>query len=528
MKPWTRLPENLILNYTENHLTFQFTGLNFSHAEKTLYKFYLEGFDEEWSPASRKQDATYSNVPPGKYTFYLLAGNEQGLWSPEPDTFSFEIRAPFWQTWWFYVLLFIIISIFIYAVIVSRTQRLNEVKKLLKKKVVERTKEIEEQKNELEKLSIVASKTSNGVIISDKNGKTIWFNESYEKITGYTLEELKGKKPGDFLVKNSKSIPVLEKIREKSAQLNYFREEIEIVTKDGRDVWIEISNTPVLNKSGTLKTQIEIITDITNRRHAEDEIKRKNKEITESILFAKQIQEAVLPQRKTLTDIKPDSFILYMPRDIVSGDFYWFDRVENMLVFAVADCTGHGVPGAFMSMLGNQFLHQLITEPQITSTKEVLRLLDQKLTEALHVEESDGNISKAGIDLALCALNLDSNQLQYSGAYRSAIIIKKGELVELNPEKFSVGVKQKTEKIFSEEIIQLDKDDVIYLFSDGYSDQFGGEKNKKFLMKRFKELLLEVNNLPMSEQRKVLWQRMEEWKGGNRQVDDILVMGIRV
>ncbi|PCJ89902.1 MAG: hypothetical protein COA57_00895 [Flavobacteriales bacterium] len=533
---WSHLPKNLVLRYDHNHLTFEFIGIQYDKPEKVRYQFKLDGFEtlgttesdkNNWSPTTYKREITYSNLPPGEYTFKVKAANDRDEWS-QPIEFSFRITPPFWQTWWFYLLCGAGLITLIYFVILLRTKRLARAKRILEDQVAERTHEIMRQKEELEKLSIVASEIDNGVVISDKNNLTLWLNEGYTRITGYTLEELKGKKPGDIVVCDKTQFETLHRIRDKAGKKESYSEEVLIRTKSDEDVWIEISNTPVLNEKDELLQQIEIIKDITERKNAEEEIARKNKDITENILYARKIQEAVMPSVHRLYKEKPDSFILQMPRDIVSGDFCWFSTTSTgLFVMAVADCTGHGVAGALMSMVANEFLHQIIGEKHVIGPHEVLNELDIKIKDALHKKGREE--SKEGMDIAICGIDFQTNVLQYCGAYRPVIIIRKEKIIELHPDKFSVGIAYRTKKEYNQQTMKLQPDDVLYLFTDGYTDQFGGEKGKKFLLKRFKELLLEIHKLPMIKQKEILFDKLEQWKGEKyNQVDDILVVGMRV
>jgi len=263
-------------------------------------------------------------------------------------------------------------------------------------------------------------------------------------------------------------------------------------------------------------------------------IELQNKEIMDSIHYAKRIQTAVLPSNSDLKDALPEFFILFKPRNIVSGDFYWFKQIDEFSIIAVADCTGHGVPGAFMSMLGISFLNEIVTKIKLNSPEKVLDRLRKKIKTTLSQTGKSGE-QKDGMDMALFIINNKTLKLQYSGAYNPLYIIRKNsEDVENNPtlnilkaDKQPIAVYIK-EKNFTKKDYQLQKGDCIYSFSDGYQDQFGGENQQKFMTKKFKKMLLQISQKPMEEQKQILNNSFKNWKGNLDQVDDVVVMGIKI
>jgi len=258
----------------------------------------------------------------------------------------------------------------------------------------------------------------------------------------------------------------------------------------------------------------------------EAEIQRQRREIAESLRYARVIQKAVFPMRKLIEKSFHDHFILLMPKDILSGDFYWVNRKEREIYFAVADCTGHGVPGSLMSVLGISFLNELLARPCNYSANRLLNRLREKVMKALGQTGAD-DISKDGMDIALCILDKETGKLQYSGANNALYLVRKGEMMILKPDQMPVGIHAVEEKSFSNHEIFLKNGDVIYLFSDGYPDQFGGPKNKKFMYNSFRSLLLSVSDLPLKEQKEILRTTITEWMGKQEQIDDILVMGVK-
>lgn len=250
-------------------------------------------------------------------------------------------------------------------------------------------------------------------------------------------------------------------------------------------------------------------------------IQNKNNEITSSIKYASHIQQAVLPSMDLLEEIFPDNFILMIPRDIVSGDFYWFTERDGKIIFTVADCTGHGIPGAFMSIMSITLLNEIVNIKGITDSAEIVNQLHSMINQSLRKSKMDG------LDLALCVLDQQKGEIQFTGAMNHLVHIHQGKLNLIKADHFSVNSLRDDFSPFSQKVVNLKKGDVIYLFSDGYVDQFGGEKDKKYSGRRFHSTLLEIHQLPMGKQLKLLKKKHLEWKGNGDQTDDIMVMGIR-
>ncbi len=254
-------------------------------------------------------------------------------------------------------------------------------------------------------------------------------------------------------------------------------------------------------------------------------ISEKNKEITDSINYAKKIQDAMLPSILLIKSNLPQSFVLFKPKDIVSGDFYFFNKVKNTIFFAAADCTGHGVPGGFMSMLCSEKLHDAVSQSQQIDI--ILQLVNRNIKTTLHQSHLD-NSTKDGMDIALCAI--EDKNISYAGANRPLWIIRKNaqEVEEIKPTKKAIGGYTEDEQTFELHKVELNQGDTFYMFSDGYADQFGGEKEKKLTTKKLREKLISIQNMSMSEQQRELDISIESWKGAIEQTDDILVIGARV
>lgn len=274
---------------------------------------------------------------------------------------------------------------------------------------------------------------------------------------------------------------------------------------------------------GILRKEEEQANEIKQSR---DIIEQKNKDITDSINYAKRIQEGILPPHAEVNNFIPDSFLIFRPRDIVSGDFYWFAETKEHFLLAAVDCTGHGVPGGFMSMIGHTLLNQIVNQKGIEDPGKILDLLDNGVKKA--IQSKDDTESKDGMDVALLSFTKDVKKLQYAGAFRPLWFMRDGVLSEYKANRFPIGAGSYNKTPFDTHTIDLKKGDVLYIFSDGFADQIGSQTGKKFMTKQFKELIQNNHHLPMMEQGKVFSQDLDKWQGDHEQMDDILVIGIRI
>ncbi|PHR43648.1 MAG: hypothetical protein COA32_16115 [Fluviicola sp.] len=409
------LTEGVLLEYNENHITFDFNGIHYGSPDDVEFSFKLEGFDDVWSPVTKENAATYSNLPPGDYTFFVKAKNRSGVWS-EPAEFSVRISPPFWETWWFQTFVFVALICIVFIVFRFRTRKLRKQRELLKKLVNQRTLELKEEKDKVE------------------------------------LFNLK------------------------------------------------------------LSSQNELLA-------------IKNKDITDSIRYAERIQNGMLPGDKEIAEILPQSFVLYLPRDIVSGDFYWCTKKDDITCFAAIDCTGHGVPGAFMSLIGNDLLNQVANNPELDNTGKLLATMHVKLKKYF-LREGGTNVND-GMDMAICAIK-PSNILEFSGAKRPLYLVRDNEVHIFKGDRYSIGESFEEDVAFTTNEISLVKGDMIYIFSDGYQDQFGGGNGKKFMVKQLRNLLIEISDKPLEKQKQILLDTFNNWKGTHEQVDDILIWGVRI
>ncbi|HBS88361.1 MAG: hypothetical protein A2W91_17410 [Bacteroidetes bacterium GWF2_38_335] len=294
-----------------------------------------------------------------------------------------------------------------------------------------------------------------------------------------------------------------QKVKERTAEIEHQKEEI------------EAQRDALSDKNSRLETAYE-------------KIEIQNKHITDSIRYAKRIQTAILPPDQLIKKLLPDSFILYKPKDIVSGDFYWIAQKEGRVLFSAVDCTGHGVPGAFMSIVGNDQLAYIVNVKEILSPGQILDELNVGVTNSMRREAVNSGI-KDGMDIALCSVDFENRKCQFAGAYNPLYLVRNNELIEFKGDKSPIGSHEPQDaKNYTNYDIDLISGDTLYIFSDGYADQFGGPLNKKIMYKRFRQMLLEVQDHPMEDQKTLLEKGLFDWMGINEQVDDILVIGVKI
>ena len=260
------------------------------------------------------------------------------------------------------------------------------------------------------------------------------------------------------------------------------------------------------------------------RRNA---IEAQKNEITDSLNYAQRIQKAILPKTKKLFAVF-DGFIILKPKDIVSGDFYWYHHIKGKYIIIGIDCTGHGVPGAFMSIVGTYLLNDIVIHNQVTDPAKILKLLNRKIKIALKVEDPTV-YTNDGMDMSVCVIDKENDTLEYVGALRPLYLFSSNKFIEVKGDKISItsNITNQVIRSFTTHTIKIKKGDVFYIFSDGIIDQFGGDNNKKFLSKRFRQVLKDIYFMDMKEQKQIIIDNFNDWKGNNEQVDDVFVLGIR-
>lgn len=347
------------------------------------------------------------------------------------------------------------------------------------------------------------------------------------------IESYTGEPPVSFLNKNAKETAldahVLESwikiVEEVNATNGKVATEMDFPSQMGKRV-MQVNAIPEYDESDKLESVLVVSHDITDRKVIELEIQNKNKKITESINYAKRIQTAILPNTRLINRALPDSFILYKPRDVVSGDFPWFVQTKEDIFIAAVDCTGHGVPGALLSLIGYFLLNDIVRSRKVTEPGKILDLLDEGVTTTLRQDED--STTKDGMDIALCKINMNTGEVEYAGAHRPLYIMKSGVMEEVKGNKFPIGggiFKNQTN--FTNTKITLGKGDSIYFSSDGFPDQFGGPEGRKFGPKKTREIIERVHTLPMKEAVNVFDEQWEGWRGDTKQTDDVLLIGIK-
>jgi serine phosphatase RsbU (regulator of sigma subunit) len=275
-----------------------------------------------------------------------------------------------------------------------------------------------------------------------------------------------------------------------------------------------------------LEKELEARTSVVLKQ--KDKIELQNLEITDSINYAKRIQTSILPDIYKLKETFKDAFVFFRPRDIVSGDFYWFEKMaEDKFILVCADSTGHGVPGAFMSMIGSTLLQDIVSRQHITRPSQVLKMLDTQIFSTLN-QNLELGVSNDGMDMVICEINIKTRHIIFASAMRPVILVLDGEPQYIKGNRSSVGGESVIEKYFDDQEYYLNNGDTLYLFSDGLPDQFGGIDGKKMKIARLKKLIEDVTNLPLNEQKESITKFYDEWKGDYDQVDDVLLIGVRL
>jgi serine phosphatase RsbU (regulator of sigma subunit) len=257
-----------------------------------------------------------------------------------------------------------------------------------------------------------------------------------------------------------------------------------------------------------------------------EELQLRNKDITDSLTYARRIQTALLPAEHHIKKVFPDYFIYYRPKHIVSGDFYWISERDGKYFIAAADCTGHGVPGALMSMIGLELIQKIINEMKVDESDEILLTLNRELESAFFKEEDGKALIKDGVEMSICVIDRKSMQMEFSGAFLPVYIVRNDKLIEIKGDKQNV-VQSVPGVTFNRSSFTLQKGDILYLFSDGYADQFGGPDNKKFMYRRLRHILLTISKYPLGDQQRILDETITTWMREFEQIDDMMVLGVR-
>ena len=377
----------------------------------------------------------------------------------------------------------------------------------------------------------ILDKLNTLIVVLNKSGSIEYVSKSAQQLLGYKSEELLGNawwevtrfsKPEGEQVKNK----ILTSFSNQNITTQAFEHELK--TSAGGRKWVRW-NVSYLNDEQLIGIGYDITENKLNEKRLIEkniQLLEQNKDITDSIYYAQRIQQSILQSPELLNKYFNESFLLYKPKDIVSGDYYWFYEDEIYKYVAVVDCTGHGVPGAMMSMVANSMFKEVFINRKISNPSEILKALDEELASSIN-KNPDATFND-GMDVSLIRIHKTTNELVFSGAFRSILISRKNEITELKGSRYPIGFYSGIEKEFETKTFQLQKEDMIYLFTDGFIDQFGGQKNKKLNKSNFKDLLNTINDMNMDEQEAFLEYSFNNWKQDLDQTDDVLVVGLKI
>ncbi len=394
-----------------------------------------------------------------------------------------------------------------------------------KEEIEAQRKHLQDTNHELEKLSLIACETDNAIRVLDNEGNLTWINEGFSHMYGYSLDDLLMDSSLLGGVDVAEAISIWKNQETKES----IEKEIGITTKWGDQLWVHQTLTPLLSSDGEnhVKSIISIETNITKLKKTQDELTAANIDINASIQYACRIQNTIMPPFETLSKIYPNSFAYYRPRNIVSGDFYWIGEKHGRTIVACADSTGHGVPGAFLSLVGMLLMSKIVEELGIVQPAAILNRLRIDVIRYLH-QNNNNSSAGDGMDMSIVSIDRENKILVFAGAMNPIYIFREGGIIELKPDRMPVGFYDNEDRSFSQTKVQLMSGDQIYMFSDGYYDQFGGNDNVKMKSLGFKEVLRQCVNKPKEEQMIILEEKFNEWRGSNPQVDDISVVGFEI
>lgn len=361
---------------------------------------------------------------------------------------------------------------------------------------------------------------------TDLQGNIIYVNDEFLRLSKYSKDEILGQ---NIRILRSGHMPqgIYQNLWATISLGKAWTGELKNRSKDYENYWVSIFIAPIFNSDGEIINYWSVAFDITESVAQREENEAKQNDIMESLRYAKRIQRTILPDKKAMDDVFDEYFVVFKPKDIVSGDFYWFNQVVGKAFVAIVDCTGHGVPGAFMSLIGYNLLNQIVIQKGIHKPGAILTELHNQVRATLKQDAADSK-SRDGMDVCLVAINKYGDEIEYAGANRPLFILHEGELTEIKPTKCSIGGEQmEEERIFQNHEISIESRDSIYMFSDGFVDQFGGPDFKKFSTKKLKQLILDNSHEPMSVQRALFNIVWKDWKGDEEQTDDVSMIAIR-
>ncbi len=383
-----------------------------------------------------------------------------------------------------------------------------------------------EQEQRMRSKMQALSENSPDLITRLENGVISYINPVIKNYTGKDVSDFMHKEATEAELHNSVLDKWLSIIEDVKTSNNTISTEMDFPSALGNRI-MQVNAIPEFDEHKTIESVLVVSHDVTDRKLIELDVQHKNKKINDSINYAKRIQNAILPDTRIIAGALPDSFILYKPRDVVSGDFPWFVQQGDDIFIAAVDCTGHGVPGALLSLIGYFLLNDIVKSRNVTDPGKILDLLDEGVTETLRQDQNDA-ATKDGMDIALCRINIKTKAVAYAGAHRPLLIMKAGVQHEVKGDKFPVGGGvYKNQTNFTTTHVTLGDGDGIYFSSDGFPDQFGGPDGRKLGSKRVRELVEELHPMPAIEAEKEFDHAWESWRGTQKQTDDVLLIGIK-
>lgn len=384
-----------------------------------------------------------------------------------------------------------------------------------------------EQQKIIEKLSLVAQHTQNPILITNSDYRINWINGGFTTQLGYSLKDIEGMEPGNLLFRDTVNTSEYKNFVQQIEKGHKTKCDFILYQKDGTPKWMNVTVDPIKNEKGDITQFICLMQNIEEIKKALAIIEEKNKDITDSISYAQRIQDALLPNLKLVQQFLPEHFIFYQPKDIVSGDFYYIESYNNRVFIGIADCTGHGVPGAMMTSIGAAALNNAILDKKLTDPAKILTHVDGYLKASLSAKKEGLN---DGMDIGLIVLNTKQNEIEYCGAKRPLIIVDEfGKTSIIQGIKRSIGqFIMGDDYLFSTTTISVEKSLNLYCFSDGIADQFGGENEKKIYQQNLIEFLSQNIQLTMEDQQKELESFVYNWQGKNEQTDDMVLLGIKI
>ncbi len=376
----------------------------------------------------------------------------------------------------------------------------------------------------------ILDKLNTLIVVLNNDGSIDYVSKSAKALLGYQSQDIIGhnwweitrfSKPEGEQVK----LKILSMLK-KDERNQIFEHELK--TSSGGKKWIRW-NVSFLNESQLIGLGYDITETKAKEKRLEETNKQlieQNKDIKDSLYYAQRIQQSILQSPQMLNTFFNESFLLYKPKDIVSGDYYWFHENEHYKFVAAIDCTGHGVPGAMMSMVANSIFKEVFINQKITDPSMILSGLDTELDKSINVNQ-DATFND-GMDVAIIRIDKTTNELVFSGAFRNILITQNNTLTEIKGSRYPIGFYSGITKVFENTTLQLQPNDCVYLYTDGFIDQFGGERNKKLNKTNFKELLTTIADMTLEEQEAFLEYSFNNWKQDNEQTDDVLVIGVKV